>query len=155
MYIKYLKQYKHISFITLCFIVLHRSCIFSQIEDKALHQHKDYGSLYCDSCFNSVTLNWTHNIYSRSACAQAHVSTVFITLHNAGPFTRDFCLHHLTWSSSQESCKENISFHYIGKVVLVTVIRIKDWLRFKLMFSGFKILLGFPTACWFLLPYSI
>lgn len=91
---------------------------FSQIKDKALYQHKDYGSLYCDICFNSVTWNWTHNISSRSAGAQAHVSTVFITLHNAGPFTEDFCLHHLTWSSSQEFCK-------VDKNIYLVTIQVK------------------------------
>lgn len=38
-------------FIVLCFVALHRRCIFLQLEIKTLHQQKGYDSLYCDTRF--------------------------------------------------------------------------------------------------------
>ena len=42
---------------TPCFVVLQGCYVSLQIESKTLHQHKDYNSLYCDTCFAAVVWN--------------------------------------------------------------------------------------------------
>ena len=70
-----------------CFLVLHRCCIFLQIECQTLHQQKDCDSFDCDTRFIVLVWTWTRSV-SKIQC-------------DGDVETRAICL----WLPSRGTCK--------------------------------------------------
>lgn len=86
-------------FIAFCFIVLHRCCVFLQIEPQTLPQQKYYYLRYCSARFIVVVWNQTHNV--SELCLHCFYTWVFPELR--------FSLCTIYFSHSKEVFDKNVS----------------------------------------------